>query len=55
MPRASLALIVGLMLLLQPFMQLWMRPTFPWFVPYLVWGTLIGLARFGARGDGDGG
>ena len=37
-------LIVALLVLLPPLLRLWVSPDAPWFLPYLVWLGVIGLA-----------
>lgn len=55
MRRALIAIVVGLALLMDPFVQLWARPEAHWLVPFGVWLGVIGVAYRGwAREDSDG-
>lgn len=37
-------LLVVVLVLLPPLLRLWITPEAPWYLPYLVWGLIIGLA-----------
>ena len=47
--RVLISFALALALLLPPLLELWMAPSAPWYLPYLVWLGLIALTAVAQR------
>ncbi len=54
MEKTILLLLFALLLLVSPLVSYWAADDSPWYLPYLLWGAIIGLTAWlqqKARGD----
>ncbi|MCG5499988.1 hypothetical protein [Ectothiorhodospira lacustris] len=42
--KTLLLFLLGVLLFASPLVAWWTRPGMPWYLPYLLWGLVIGLA-----------